>query len=56
MAVRKGRPRKEDARREQFRLRMNEKESKMLNAICERHNLTRSDALREAVVRMYREE
>jgi hypothetical protein len=54
--AKRGRPIKENARRVQFRLRMNDRENSMLKSICEYTGLTRPDVLRIALERMYEEE
>lgn len=54
--AKRGRPIKKDARRVQFRLRMNDHENTMLKSICEYTGLTRPDVLRIALERMYEEE
>ena len=52
----KGRPKSDDARRIQFRLRLNDKEDKMLRSISDCTGLVRTDVLRMALERMYKEE
>ena len=52
----RGRPIKPNARRSQFRLRMNDQETNMLNSICDFTGLSVSEVLRVAVERMYEEE
>lgn len=54
--AKRGRPRKDDARRVQFRLRMNDRENGMLKSICDYTGLNRTDVLRIALERMYEEE
>ena len=54
--VKRGRPRKADARRVQFRLRMNDRENYMLKSISKYTGLNRTDVLRIALERMYEEE
>lgn len=54
--TKRGRPVKKDARRVQFRLRMNDRENDMLKTICDYTGLNRTDVLRVALERMYEEE
>lgn len=52
----RGRPAKPNARKAQFRLRMNDQETDMLKSICDFTGLSISEVLRVAVERMYEEE
>ena len=51
--TKRGRPRKEEARRGQYRLRTNEEEEKMLDYIHENTGETKADILRRGLKTLY---